>query len=316
VTVPTWRARDLLREIDLVEELARFRLDDIPFTLPQRTAMFGRLAREQRLRRVVEDVLAGVGFAEAYTPSLVSNGADTVRLVEPLTSEHTALRTSLLPSLVHAAQHNLDAANREVALFELARVYRPSDGELPDERWHAAGIATGGIAVAKRAVEQLYGALRVELAVQRGQGELFHPGRAGSLQYGVFGELRPGLLEGKWGAFELDLDSLFDATPARLQFEDLLSFPAVRQDLAFVVAEGVSSAELVAAMREAAGSELRDVRVFDEYKSDELGPGRKSLAFAVSFQSPERTLTDEDAAQLRRLVVDALAERFGAELRA
>jgi phenylalanyl-tRNA synthetase beta chain len=201
-------------------------------------------------------------------------------------------------------------------LFELARVYRPSDGELPDERWHAAGIATGGIAVAKRAVEQLYGALRVELAVQRGQGELFHPGRAGSLQYGVFGELRPGLLEGKWGAFELDLDSLFDATPARLQFEELLSFPAVRPDLAFVVAEGVSSAELVAAMREAAGSELRDVRVFDEYKSDELGPGRKSLAFAVSFQSPERTLTDEDAAQLRRLVVDALAERFGAELRA
>ncbi len=316
VTVPTWRARDLVREIDLVEEVARFRLDTIPFTLPQRTAMFGRLSREQRLRRLVEDVLAGAGFSEAYTPSLVAaDEDDAVRLTEPLTSEHTVLRTSLLPSLVQAGQRNLDSGNRDVALFELARVYRRSDGALPDECWHVAGLATGGLAVAKRAVEHVYGALRVELAIDRGQHELFHPGRTGRLAHGVFGELRPGVLEGSWGGFELDLDALFGAAPERLQFEDLLSFPAVRQDLAFVVADAVTAAELGAAMREAAGPELRDVRVFDEYRSDELGPGRKSLAFAVSFQSPERTLTDEDAVRLRRLVVDALAERFGAELR-
>ena len=305
-----------MREIDLVEELARFRLDAIPFTLPQRTAMFGRLSREQRLRRLVEDVLAGAGFSEAYTPSLVSDDADAVQLSEPLTSEHIALRTSLLPSLVQAAQRNLDSGNRDVALFELARVYLRRDDDLPDERWHVAGVAAGGLAVAKRAVEQLYGALRVELVIDRGKHELFHPGRTARLAHGVFGELRLGLLDGSWGGFELDLDALFRAAPERVQFEDLLSFPAVHQDLAFVVADAVTAAELISAMRDAAGPELRDVRVFDEYRSDELGPGSKSLAFAVSFQSPERTLTDEDAAQLRRRVVDALAERFGAELRA
>jgi phenylalanyl-tRNA synthetase beta chain len=239
-----------------------------------------------------------------------------VRLSEPLTSEHTVLRTSLLPSLVQAAQRNLDNGNRDVALFELARVYFRRDGALPDERWHVAGTAAGGLAVAKRAVEQLYAALRVELAIERGHHELFHPGRTGRLAHGVFGELGPGVLDGSWGGFELDLDALFRAAPERLQFEDLLSFPSVRQDLAFVVTDAVTAAELAAAMREAAGPELREVRVFDEYRSAELGPGRKSLAFAVSFQSPERTLTDEDAARLRRLVVDALAERFGAELRA
>jgi phenylalanyl-tRNA synthetase beta chain len=90
----------------------------------------------------------------------------------------------------------------------------------------------------------------------------------------------------------------------------------VRQDLAFTVAEDVSAAELVAAAREAAGDELRAMRPFDVYRGEQVGEGRKSVAFAVSFQSTERTLTDEDAAALRERIVAALRERFGAELRA
>ena len=96
----------------------------------------------------------------------------------------------------------------------------------------------------------------------------------------------------------------------------MVSFPAVRQDLAFAVPEEVTSAELVDAAREAAGPELTEMRPFDLYRGEQLGEGRKSIAFAVSFQSPERTLTDEDAAALREKIVSALAKRFGAELRA
>jgi phenylalanyl-tRNA synthetase beta chain len=90
----------------------------------------------------------------------------------------------------------------------------------------------------------------------------------------------------------------------------------VRQDIAVIVAEDVAAGELEAAMREAAGPELREVRVFDVYRGEQVGEGRKSVAFALAFQSPERTLADEDAAALRERIVGALAERFDAQLRA
>ena len=96
----------------------------------------------------------------------------------------------------------------------------------------------------------------------------------------------------------------------------MITYPPVRQDLAFSVPEDVAAGDLVAAAREAAGEELREMRVFDVYRGEQVGEGRKSVAFAVAFQSPERTLSDEDAARLRDAIVDALGQRFGAELRA
>jgi phenylalanyl-tRNA synthetase beta chain len=311
--VPTWRARDVKREIDLVEEVGRFKMDDIPFTLPEHDVTFGRLTRWQRLRRLVEDVLAGCGFSEAYTSTFVAEGE--VRLPEPISTEAAALRTSLAPSLVDAARHNVALGAGEVALFEIARTYR-AGGPLPDERWHVAGIVDGGLAEAKWAVEQLYAALKIEPTYDRAHEPSLHPGKAAQTREGWVGELHPQALAGVWGAFELDLDALVEAAPEQVAYEEVPAFPAVRQDLAFVVSDAVAAGELVAAMRDAAGPDLREVTPFDEYRSAELGEGRKSLAFAVSFQSPERTLTDADAAELRGKIVDALAESFGAELRA
>jgi phenylalanyl-tRNA synthetase beta chain len=135
VAVPTWRARDVMREVDVVEEIARFRLQDVPFTLPERRAMFGRLSPSLRLRRRVEDTLVGLGYSEVYTPSLVEQDSDpdALRLPEPITIELAVLRTSLLPSLIEAARRNHEVGNEGVALFEIARVYLPSGGPLPDE---------------------------------------------------------------------------------------------------------------------------------------------------------------------------------------
>jgi len=312
--VPTWRARDVAREIDLIEEVARFKMSEIPFTLPRRDAMFGRLTRWQRLRRVVEDVLAGCGFHEAYTPTFVAEGE--LRLPEPLSAEAAALRTSLFASLADAARHNVAVGNTEIALFEIARVYRAGVGGLPDERWHVSGIVEGGFADAKWAVEQLYAALKIEPAYQRAAETFLHPGKSARTAEGWVGELHPSLLDGVWAGFELDLDALVAAAPAVVAFDDVSSFPEVRQDLAFVVDEDVAAASLAAAMREAAGPELRSLAVFDEYRGEQIGAGKRSLAFRVAFGSPERTLTDEDAAVLRGRIVDALATRFGASLRA
>ena len=312
--VPTWRARDVTREVDLVEEVARFKLPEIPFTLPRREAMFGRLSREQRLRRRVEDVLVGAGYAEVYTPSFVAEG--DLRLPEPLSAEAAALRTVLYGSLLDPARRNSDAGADDVALFEVARVYRAVGADLPEERWHVAGIADGGFAEAKWAVEQIYSALGIEPAYERASEAYLHPGKAAQTSEGWLGELHPALLEGTWGAFELDLDALAGNAPAVVNFQPVSPYPEVRQDLAFVVADDVPAAAVSAAIREAAGGLLRELEVFDEYRGAQIGEGKRSLAFRLAFGSLEGTLTDEDVAPLRASIVDALASRFDAVLRA
>jgi phenylalanyl-tRNA synthetase beta chain len=103
--------------------------------------------------------------------------------------------------------------------------------------------------------------------------------------------------------------------PERVVYEDVITYPAVRQDIAVAVEEDVEAGALVAAVREAGGPLVRDARVFDVYRGEQVGPGRKSVAIHLSFQSPERTLTDDEAADLRGRIVAALVERFGAELR-
>jgi phenylalanyl-tRNA synthetase beta chain len=320
VTVPTWRARDVTREIDLVEEVARAVLDRVPHTLPLRRHVRGRLTKEQRLRRLVEDVLVGAGFSEAYTWSLRASdpAADAIRLPDPMSADQALLRTTLATGLVEAGQANIDAGAERVALFEIARVYRASGEQLPDERWKVGGIVGGGYPAAKGAVETLYAALHLEPRVERDPEppSYAHPGRAARTPAGIVAELHPTLLEGSWGIFELDLAGLFEDVDERIEYEELLAYPALRQDIAVVVDEAVEAAALVDAAREAAGPELRQVRVFDVYRGEQVGEGRKSVAVHLVFQSPERTLSDEDAAALRQRIVDALAGRFGAELRA
>jgi phenylalanyl-tRNA synthetase beta chain len=316
VTVPTWRARDVTREADLVEEVARFHLPEVPFTLPRGQA--GKLTREQRLRRLVEEVLVGCGCSEAYTSSLVAEDPvpDAIRLPVPLSAEQAVLRTTLLQGLLQSARLNLDAGNERIALFEIARVYLPSGGPRPDEHWHAGCIVEGGFFRVKGILETLYGALHVPLRVERAEATFLHPGKAARVECGWVGELHPSLLEGAWGAFELDLPTLFTLVPERIVYEDFITYPAVRQDLAFVVDEGVLAGEMMAAAREAAGPELREMQVFDVYRGGQIPEGKKSIAFSVAFQSPERTLSDEDARALRERIVAALAERFSADLRA
>ncbi len=318
VTTPTWRARDVTREVDVVEEIARFRLADVPFTYPLRRAMFGRLTRNQRFRRRVEEVLAGIGFSEVYTPSLVERDPDpgALRLPEPISAELAVLRTTLLPSLVEAARRNAELGNERIDLFEIARVYLPSGGGLPNERIHVAGITPGAFSRGTGVVEALARSLNVDAPFRAEAHPLFHPSRSAATTGGVVGELHPSLLEGEWSGFELHLDELAAAARDPIQYREVGAYPAVHQDLAFVVDVGLPVAELLAVAREAAGPELGEVRFLSDYREPPIPAGKKSVAFSVTFRSPERTLTDEDAAKLRSRIVSALEQAFGAQLRA
>ncbi len=194
-------------------------------------------------------------------------------------------------------------------------MYHARRRELPRETWHVAGVVEGGFAEAKWAVEQLYAALKVEPAYERSDEMLLHPGKAARTNEGWVGELHPALIEGMWGAFELDLDALVAAAPESVEYRAISPFPEVHQDLAFIVDEETPAATLVDAMREAGGPELREVTVFDEYRGEQVGAGKRSLAFRLAFGSAERTLTDEDVSPARQRIIDALAQKFEAAIR-
>ena len=317
VTVPTVRARDVTREVDLVEEVARIVLDRVPHTMPLRRSVSGHLSREQRLRRQVEDVLVGAGFSEAYTWSLVAVDPDpaAIRLPDPMSGDQAILRTTMLEGLIAAARENVDAGNEGIALFELARVYLPSGERLPEERWRVGGIVGGGFEAARGALEVLYDTLHLEFRPSRAVLPFLHPGKAATTAAGWLGELHPALLDGTWGVFELDLDELTAPITERILYDDVITFPPLRQDIAVVVAEDVEAAALVDVALAAGAPELREARVFDVYRGDQVGEGRKSVAIHLSLQAPNRTLSDDDAAVVRARIVEALVERFEAELR-
>lgn len=317
VTTPSWRARDVKREIDVVEEVARFGLEEVPHTLPLRREIFGWLTREQRLRRLVEDVLVGCGLYEAYTYSLQGDDPDpaALELPVPLSALQRVLRTTLVPSLVGAARHNVDSGTDGVALFEVAHVYLPTQAKLPEERWRVGGVVAGGYLRAKGVVETLFEAIHVEPRFERGDHPFLHTSTSARVQTGWVARLPFELLEGDWGCFELDLAELLALVPERILFQDVVTYPPVRQDLAFLVDEGVPAGELADTVRNA-DPLVGTVEVVEAYRGEGIPEGKKSILLRVTFQSPERTLSNEDAAGLRERIVAAAAERFSASLRA
>ena len=200
--------------------------------MPLRRHVRGRLTKEQRLRRVVEDALVGAGLSEAYTWSLVGSdpNPDAIRLPSPMTSDQAILRTTIVPGLLEAARTGIDAGAEHVALFEIARVYLPSGEQLPDERWRVAGVVAGRL---RRREGRSRDALRRARASSSGSSaeahELLHPGKAAMTEAGWLGELHPTLLEGTWGAFELDLD---DALRRRAGSHRLRGRPHVSRNAA------------------------------------------------------------------------------------
>ena len=354
-TVPAWRRGDVTREADLIEEVARlWGLEKLPSTLPSRRGATGRLTVGQRLARRAQDALAGAGLHEAVgwsfaAPDLVERlrlpAADprhpVVRLRNPMSEDQSVLRTTLLGSLLDGLRRNRARGAADVRLFETGAVYLVAgDGDgLPDQRQHLAALLTGrlrppswrepeppdaGFFEAKATLAALMQALRVPWSVEPAREPFLHPGRAARVLVdgqpaGWLGELHPAVAAG-WdlgtvAGFELGWAALADAATVVPRYEDLTSFPAVRQDLAVAVPDGVAAAEVLAVVRDAGGELLRSAEIFDVYRGAQIGPGRTSLALRLEFRAPDRTLTDEEAAQRRERIVAALRDRLGGELR-
>lgn len=336
--VPTWRAAEVTREADLIEEVARIAgLERVPAALPPRADAVGRLTRPQALTRRVVEVLLGAGLTEAITPTLIDPAAVAalgldpgderarpVALQNPMGSDLSAMRTVIFPGLVAAAARNLAAGAGAVELFEIGNVVLPPCDPLPRQPASLCLVQAGpaaGFGQLKGVVEALHGALHVPFEAARSSEPFLHPGRSAAIPGGFLGELHPAHARslgfgGPVAVAELLLDGLLDAVPEVLGFHDVITFPPVLQDIAVVVDERVEAAAVTAEVRAAGGPHLTAVSVFDVYRGPQVGEGRKSLALHLRFRAPDRTLTDADADAARLGIVERLGERFGASLRA
>jgi phenylalanyl-tRNA synthetase beta chain len=339
VTVPHWRRNDVTREVDLVEEVARLHGTDerLPATLPSRRGAVGVLSAAQRLRRRAEDALVGRGLLEIVGWSFDTPARDDrlrlppgdprrrhVVIENPMSADQSVLRTTLLGSLLDVAGHNAARGQDVPGIFECGAVYRATGERLPHEQRALGALVPGDVFAAKGYLEALLRALRVDATFATAPQPFLHPGRsaevrAGETVVGWAGDVHP-LVAGAWdladvAAFEIDLDLVLDAVDAVAHYEDLTSFPALREDIAIVVDAGVPAATVLGCVRAAGGKLLAGAEVFDVYRGEQIAQGRTSLAIALTFRAKDRTLTDADVAPVRERIVARLARDLGGELR-
>ncbi|WP_137990417.1 phenylalanine--tRNA ligase subunit beta [Streptomyces vilmorinianum] len=378
VTVPSWRP-DLFVPNDLAEEVIRLEgYENLPSTLPKPPAGRG-LTERQRTHRRVGRALAGAGYVEALNYPFIGEHvfdqlgleADdarrrTVTLVNPLSDEEPALRTTLLPGLLGALRRNDGRGSHDLALFETGLVFRPGEqpgvavrlpvdrrptdeeiavvnAALPAQPRRAAVVLAGAReqagwwgkgrpsdwADAIQAARTVAAEAGVELIISADQHAPWHPGRCAAFHVvvdgeqvlvGHGGELHPRVVKAlglpdRTCAMELDLDLVEKANEGPLKAPSISSFPVATQDVALVVDASVPSETVEAALRDGAGELLESIRLFDVYTGDQLGEGKKSLAYALKFRATDRTLTVDEASAARDAAVSLAADRTGAVLR-
>lgn len=336
VVPPSWR-RDLEREIDLVEEVARVHgYERIPEDVAVPMAPSHR-TDDDRVLAGVRQVLLAAGFDEAMTATVVSQelseafspwtAAEPLRASTPMLKGADLVRRSLVPSLLAARRVNESLANPVIELFETARVFVPRDNDLPLEQGALALTSGGDFSRVKGVVEALLAALRCRggLEAVPTRQPLFDEVKNCELQVagrrlGFLGEVAPAALKtfglrNPTTVAELDLSVLNDLAQLVPQYTERSAFPVIERDLNLIVDESVRWSALAETVRHAGGVCLESVQYRETYRDPQKdGPGRKRLFFSVTFRSAERTLTNEEADQIRQAVVAACRQHHAAVL--
>jgi phenylalanyl-tRNA synthetase beta chain len=331
---------------DLVEEVGRiYGYDRVPPTLPgmRRSSWTPSTPSQDRRLDEAREVLAGAGFTETWNPALVSGkkleelrvAAHAMRVENALSDDMDTLRTSLLPSLIDAVELNRDRGREVVRVYEIAEVYLAHVGDKgtqPDEPLRVGAVTTAGLSAedgekAFRRVKSVLDACIASLSAppvtyQRAAAQLFHPGRCAAVvldgrQLGYVGELHPTVtsrIAGRVVAFEIDVEPVLSASRVP-RAQPLPRFPGVERDLAVVVEDTVAAGAILLAIKESAGELLEHARAFDEYRGAQVPEGHKSIAFTLTFRSPERTLTDAEVDRAMAEIRLGLEKKHGARFR-
>ncbi len=342
VICPPWRV-DINRQVDLIEEVGRhYGFEHLPTTFPgveqAPPPSDPRIARDRKIRTA----LLAMGFSEAITFAFIEaasaepylGGHSPVTIANPLSETFAVMRPSLLPGLVDAVSHNRRHGRPDVRLFEIGTRFSPN-GETRGAGFAWTGLATADhwsgarravdFADIKGVVEQLHALAQVTPTFQDVETPYLVSGRAASIvvngtSIGVFGQLSPEVAERRElpsadevYAGEIDLDALTAASPAEtLRTAPLPRYPSVVRDVSILVADTLSAATVRGTIRSAAPATLIQIREFDRYQGKGVPDGKVSLSYRLTFQSAERTLTDDEVQAAMQRIIDALTHELQA----
>ena len=355
VSIPTFRPDITMEQDLIEEVARIYGYDRIRGTMVQGTFAPVKRFPEQQMEEKIKELLTGWGCTEIITYSFYSPryfdylrlppdhpARRCIPLSNPLSEIQSVMRTTALPSMIEALAFNLKHKNSNLALFEVGRLYWgdfPLQGLPQEPRFLALGLAgkreeaswkqpareTDFFSL-KGLVEELVRRLRIEgFSFVPSQHPSFHPGRQAALrveegEIGVLGELHPDVAEA-WEVkerlylAELNLEAWAQNFAGGILYRQLPRYPAVARDLAIIVDGGISAAEIEDTIKKAGGDLLVEVRLFDHYKGDQVPAGKKSLAYSLLYQAPDRTLTDEVVSDLHGEIIQALTKSVGAVLR-
>ena len=303
----------------------------------------------------IRDILVSMGIQEVIThrmtapeaeQRLLPKGANAltdsnfVRLVNPITPDKRVLRRSLLNSILNVVVNNQRSA-QSLAVFEIGKVFLPGSTMLPDEPRRLAIAITGNrqefawdvkdpaevdFFDLKGIIEGLLDALHIQAEYHPGENKTYHPGKCAQVlvdgeSLGSFGFLHPNVqqsydLTKPVIAGEFDLEKIIELASTHLfPVEPILEYPVVLEDIAVVIDEQVRADQVEKVIRQAGGKLLRSVRLFDIFRGKQIGDGKKSMAYNLTYQAEDRTLTEKDASQIRQRIIKGLERDLGATLR-
>ena len=342
ITVPYFRT-DIHHKADIAEEIARIHgYDVIPDSAIKGKAN-GKLTDLQKFERTAQETMIAQGYSQVMTYSFISpKEYDAVRMPEndplrrsvviqnPLGEETSIMRTTALPSMMETLSLNFSRRNEAVRFYELAKVYRPVEGqELPDERKLLMLGAYGGdmdFYAIKGAVEELFLRLNLPEAdfTAKTDDPAFHPGRTATVSthgqvVGIVGEIHPQVRErygirGRVYAAQLDLPLLFANRAPERGYHPLPKFPSVTRDLAILCDKALPVADLKAVIVENVGKLLEKVELFDVYQGNQIPEGKKSVAYSFTMRSEDATLSDDQCDKIVGKIVEGL-KKLDAQIR-
>jgi len=347
--IPSWRV-DLKREVDLIEEIERlYGVEKIPATPP--SGAIGSNAFDTVYDQIAEArrILTGLGLNEAQGQTLIAKSEvrsqkseEIVALANPLSSDMDVLRPSLLPGLIHSLRHNVSHKNYDVALFEIGRVFMGENGATKEERRVAVALtgqrspnfwsgedrdAKFGAFDLKGVVEEFleHFGVRGVAFTRRAESSAMFPESAtialgGKLPLGEMGQLSPALakkydLRDAVFLAELNLDQLLARRNPAKSFKPLPQFPAIRRDVAMLVPEATTHDAVLQTVKKTKPANLEAVELFDVFRGKNVPEGQKSVAYAFTFRSPEKTLTDAEVNAAHEKIVEALKQNLAATVR-
>ena len=342
VSVPRRRG-DISIQEDLIEEVGRiYGVDNIVGKLPEMPMKSGSY---DRVTRGIRNKMIDLGLNETLSYVLVNDkeakyftkdNSELVKLLDPMTEERNTLRHSILPSLLKIYEYNKARNNKDVSIFEIGKAFY-KQGEEYGENNKLAALMTGefyqGVdnkkevdfyiikGIAEEILDYLGYANRYSFVIKEGQlPDELHSGQSALISVnndivGLIGRVHPSLVKEAVYVLEIDLDKLLDKKVGKMKYKEFSKFPSVKKDLAVVVDKNVTSAEIAMTIKKAAGSALSNIEVFDVYTGKGIEENKKSIAYSLTFEKMDRTLTDEEINASLEKIIDMLEKKLGAELR-